>query len=181
MYKGFSSMKKIFVLFTFLFISLILIPQSNAQMRSNTTPMMQQAEVTPASQDIADIQQGKDLFNKFQTKQLSCNQLKDADFEKIGEYLMNQSFGGNSNAHIQMNNNMKQMMGEDGEEQMHIRLAKNATGCLTSGRGGGNSMMGWNYTNMMGGFGILGSLFSIVFLIDLILLGIWLFKQIQKK
>ena len=42
-------------------------------------------------------------------------------------------------------------------------------------------MMGWNYGNMMGGFGIVGSLYSIVVLVDLILLGIWLWKQINKK
>ena len=40
-------------------------------------------------------------------------------------------------------------------------------------------MMG--YGNMMGGAGILGSLFGIVVLVDLILLGIWLWKQINKK
>jgi len=46
-------------------------------------------------------------------------------------------------------------------------------------------MMGFgnygNYGNMMGGFGVIGSLLWIVILIDLILLGIWLWKQINKK
>lgn len=47
-------------------------------------------------------------------------------------------------------------------------------------------MMGWGYGGMMnwGGFGafsLLGSLFYIVLLIDLILLGVWLWKQIQKR
>ena len=42
-------------------------------------------------------------------------------------------------------------------------------------------MMGYgNYGSMMGGFG-LGYIYSIVFLIDLILLGVWLWKQINKK
>lgn len=43
-------------------------------------------------------------------------------------------------------------------------------------------MMG--YQNMMGGygvFGLLGTLFWLVILIDLILVGIWLWQQIQKK
>lgn len=42
----------------------------------------------------------------------------------------------------------------------------------------------WGYQSMMGGygaFGLLGSIFWIVILVDLILLGIWLWKQIQKK
>ncbi len=43
-------------------------------------------------------------------------------------------------------------------------------------------MMGLYGRNMTdGSFGAVGSIFWIVILIDLILLGIWLFKQIQKK
>ncbi len=43
-------------------------------------------------------------------------------------------------------------------------------------------MMGFGEygNNMMGGFGALSFLFLIVVLVDLILLGIWLWKQIQK-
>lgn len=45
-------------------------------------------------------------------------------------------------------------------------------------------MMGqWGYPNMMGwgsGVALLGSIFWIVLLVDLILLGVWLWKQIQK-
>jgi len=40
-------------------------------------------------------------------------------------------------------------------------------------------MMGWGYGGMMNGFG--GSLVGIIVLIDLILLGMWLWKQINKK
>lgn len=164
-------------------ITLLFLPNTaHAQMMRGITPV-QQTNITPSEQDLQDIQTGQDLYNKFQTKQLSCNQLKDADFEKIGEYLMNQSFGGNTNAHIQMNNNMKQMMGENAEEQMHIRLGENATQCTTNKQGGGIPMMGW-YNNMMGwnnGFSVFGSLIQIFILVDLVLLGIWLFKKIQKK
>lgn len=43
-------------------------------------------------------------------------------------------------------------------------------------------MMNWGY-NMMnyGTVGILGVIFWLVILIDLILLGIWLWKQIERK
>lgn len=43
-------------------------------------------------------------------------------------------------------------------------------------------MMGWSY-NMMnyGAFGILSSIFWLIILIDLILLGIWFWKQIERK
>lgn len=40
---------------------------------------------------------------------------------------------------------------------------------------GSDGMMGW------GGAGLVLSLFWIVVLVDLILLGFWLWKQIQKK
>ncbi len=45
-------------------------------------------------------------------------------------------------------------------------------------------MMGnWGYgmMNWVGGFGILATVFWLVILIDLVLVGIWLWKQIQKK
>lgn len=41
-------------------------------------------------------------------------------------------------------------------------------------------MMGY-YGNMMGGFGLFGSFFLVVILIDLVLLGVWLWKNIQQK
>lgn len=42
-------------------------------------------------------------------------------------------------------------------------------------------MMGWNYGGLMfEGFGFFASLLWIVVLIDLILLGFWLWKQINK-
>jgi len=41
--------------------------------------------------------------------------------------------------------------------------------------------MGWGYGNTVGGAGIWMSIFSIVILVDLILLGVWLWKQVNKK
>lgn len=45
-------------------------------------------------------------------------------------------------------------------------------------------MMGWGYGNMMGSgfglFGLIGLVFWIVLFIDSILLGIWLWQQIQR-
>lgn len=43
-------------------------------------------------------------------------------------------------------------------------------------------MMGYgNFGGMMGGLGLIGTIFFLVLLADLILLGFWLWKQIQKK
>lgn len=41
--------------------------------------------------------------------------------------------------------------------------------------------MGYGYGGMMGGFGIFWFLFPIVLFVDFVLLGIWLWKQINKK
>lgn len=41
-------------------------------------------------------------------------------------------------------------------------------------------MMGYGW-NMVGGTGFFGSLFGLIVLTDLVLLGIWLWKQINKK
>ncbi len=174
---------KLFFTSLILILTLLLYPQpGSAQMMTGSASSAGQGggEI-PSAQDLKDIQTGQDLFGKFQSKQLSCGQLKDDDFEKIGEYIMNQRFGGDSARHIQMNNTAKQMMGENGEEQMHIQLGKNTTGCNTNKQGGGNNMMGWGYSGMMSaGFGFLGTIIWVVVLIDLILLGVWLWKKIQK-
>lgn len=169
------------ILLTVPVISLIFLlltsPIANAQMMGNTNYTTQgQAVVTPSADDLKDIATGKDLYTKFQNNQISCNDLKNADFEKIGEYLMDQRFGGNSNAHIQMNDRAKQMMGDQGEEQMHISIAERSTGCNTNNnqnwRGGGYPMMGYGWNNMMnnwGGFGIFGGISMILFWVLIIL------------
>lgn len=38
----------------------------------------------------------------------------------------------------------------------------------------------WGH-NMAGGYGLIGALMWLILLIDLVLLGIWLWKQIAKK
>lgn len=54
-------------------------------------------------------------------------------------------------------------------------------------KGGDLKMMNWGYSNMMNfgsgtpWFGFFGFLFWLIVLIDLTLLGIWLWKLIQKK
>ncbi|MBI2051581.1 hypothetical protein HYT33_02345 [Candidatus Roizmanbacteria bacterium] len=143
--------------------------------------------------------EGKIIWDKLQAKQITCDKLSDEDFERLGEYYMGQMMG---DSHESMNMMMERMMGEDGEEQMHVVMGKRLSGCDTSaqfpqngagfmpmmfamgGRGGGSPMMGTGWANMMagwGGYSLLASLFWIVLLVDLILLGVWLWKRITKK
>lgn len=82
-----------------------------------------------AQEDAAQAKEeadGKALYDKIQTEQLACTDVSDSDFELIGEYVMGQRLGA---SHVLMNARMKQMMGDSGEEQMHIVIGRNATGC----------------------------------------------------
>lgn len=72
--------------------------------------------------------EGKALYDKLMAKEATCSDLSDNDFELIGEYLMGQRAGA---SHEQMNAMIKQMMGDEGEVQMHIILGKNGAGCLS--------------------------------------------------
>jgi putative membrane protein len=76
-------------------------------------------------------QEGKQFLDNLNNKTATCSQLKDTDFEKIGEYFMGQSIGDTSR-HIAMNEMMKSMMGEQGEEQMHTAWGKRGSSCDTS-------------------------------------------------
>ncbi len=188
--------KKILLLTLIFFATSGLFVQVHAQMMmgnyGNSSITVDPTQVQQQQQEEA---QGKQFFDQLQNQQTTCVKLTDSDFEKIGEYTMSQMFGGNTSAHIAMNQRIQQMRGNTGEEQMHIQIGRNVTGCTTASsqnstpRGGGSPMMGWGgngYGTMMNGsfgwgFGLLGFLVWLVVFIDLILAGIWLWKHIQKK
>jgi len=124
------TMKKIFFITTFVFIFGLTLP----------TPSFAQGMMgfLGSSPDNATIQsqrqeeqEGKQLLDGLNSKTVTCSQLKDTDFEKIGEYFMGQSIGDTSR-HIAMNAMIKSMMGEQGEEQTHSAMGKRLSGCDTS-------------------------------------------------
>jgi len=119
--------------------------------------------------------------NNYKSKQVDCENLKDDDYEVLGEYFMGQSIG-NTERHAVMNQMMQNMMGQNSEEQMHIVLGKRSSDCNANASfpqgyglpmmgwmmgGGGNPMMGYAG---WGGFGF-GWIFMIIFWI-LIILGV---------
>jgi putative membrane protein len=100
---------------------------------------------------------------------------------------MGQSIG-NTQRHAAMNQMMISMMGEAGEEQMHVVMGKRLSGCDTTAQvpqsgvgfmpmmwmmgGGGNPMMGTGWGNMMGwggGFSIFSWITMIAFWLLLVL------------
>ena len=181
------------------FLSFVFVPKTQAQMMGDINsneglPSPSQNQTQKYQDNLNDL---KYRILKSQNinslDQLDCKKVSNDLFENIGDAWMDIRIH-NESAHERMD----QMMGGEGSEslkQMHINMGRNYLGCSDnfSGMGmmfgsqnnskkGGLSMMGFgNYGNMMGGFGVLGSIFWIVILIDLILLGTWLWKQIYKK
>jgi hypothetical protein len=93
-----------------------------------------------------EVAQGGMLYQKMQTKEMSCAQATDADFELMGEYFMEQNMP--MADHDMMNDRLKAMMGDEGEEMVHMNIGKHGSKCDASGEAMG--MMGNHDTNMNG-------------------------------
>ncbi|MBI2021916.1 SHOCT domain-containing protein [Candidatus Daviesbacteria bacterium] len=135
-----------------------------------------QSSISSDGHTAREEQEGKEIWEKLQAKEVTCDKLSDNDFGALGEYFMGQMVG---SSHEAMNTMMENMMGKQGEEQMHIILGKRSSGCDTNAKlpsgynfmpmmwmmgGGGNPMMGWG-----GGFGIFGWVTMIAIFLLLIL------------
>ena len=173
-------MKRLFFL---IILTVILVTSPSVTFAQG---MMTQSVISPVDHTAQEEAEGKEILEKLQAKQLECQKFTDDDFGALGEYFMGQSIG-NTQRHAAMNQMMTNMMGEKGEEQMHIILGKRSSGCDTNAkfpsgygfmpmmgmmRGGGNPMMSYGWNNMMGwgGFG-LSWVFMILFW-ALIILGV---------
>jgi len=143
-----------------------------------------QAQTTSATDNhtASEEAEGKAIWEKLQAKKLECKDLTNDNYAVLGEYFMGQSIG-NTQRHAAMNQMMTGMMGEEGEEQMHVAIGKRLSGCepnaqvLSSGvgftpmmwmmGGGENPMMG--YGGWGSGFSIFGWITMIAFWLLLIL------------
>lgn len=124
--------------------------------------------------------EGKKIWEQLQAKETSCDKLSDDNFQVLGEYYMGRMTG---TSHEAMNTMMIQMMGEQGEQQMHVVMGKRLSGCNVNAEipQNGTSFMPmmWNF---WGGFGSwLFQLTIVVWLIVGVLTTVWLLKQISKK
>ena len=144
-------------------------------------------------------QEGKELWDTLQAKEIACENLNDEQFGVLGEYFMGTMAG---KSHAAMNAMMIQAHGEDGEEQIHIVMGKRLSSCdasasfpaisggwmpmmnpVRNGASNGVNMM-WGGSMMNFGFGPFGS-FGWIFMIlwwVLIILGLvalikWLTSQ----
>jgi len=170
----------------FMIIALALIPLliSTSYAQENNHTALEEVE-------------GKIIWESFQNKETSCENLSDEDFGVLGEYFMGQMVG---DSHEAMNTTMERMMGKKGEEQMHIVMGKRLSGCDTSAqfsqngksfmpmmwmmgsgmlpqaKGGGNLMMDYSWNS----FSAFGWLFMIFFWLLLILGVIALIRYLYK-
>lgn len=94
-----------------------------------------------------EVAQGGMLYQKMQSKEMSCAQATDADFELMGEYFMEQNMP--MTDHDMMNDRLKAMMGDEGEEMVHMNIGKHGSKCDESGEAMG--MMGGDHDMNMNG------------------------------
>ena len=199
-------MKKILIVL----ITLATVLLINSQISFAQMDMMggYYGQATPSQSDLQDEQNmqdaGQKIYQNLQNKKVTCQQLTNDDYEKLGEYFMGQAAGSTQN-HVYWDQHIQSMMGDQGDTQMHIVWGERGSGCLTNAplpsntpssisgmmgnwigtRGGVFPMMGWgDYGwNMMGGnyswFGVLGFIIWLIVVVDLILGGIWLWQQIR--
>lgn len=127
--------------------------------------------------------EGKAIWEKFQAKEVGCEDLLDNDFEAMGEYFMGQMM---RESHETMNKVMIQMMGEAGEKQMHIAMGKRMSGCDPSAtvpqnmmRGGAMPMMmtvpkeQWSFTWIF----LIWILWWVLIIVGIVALIKWLTRQ----
>lgn len=158
--------------------------------------------VATTSSTTKDESDGKAIYELLQSKEKSCKDLTDEDFDVLGDYYMGQRLG-NTATHDAMNTMMKNMMGEEGEKQMHITLGKRLSGCSADaplppqgvnflpmmGLGGmmnnGSVNNNWGTRGSMMSFNspssFLSSVVSILIIIFLILGIVYLWKEIARK
>jgi len=140
-------------------------------------PVFAFAQTSSTDDTAAAVAAGQQLSQQLGSKQTSCEQLTDSDYEYLGEYFMGTMMG---SSHERMNEILKSRFGASGEEQMHITMGKRFSGCDTQAAypagfqglapmmgGYGGSMMGYdrsdyygsnNRTSMMNGYGWGGSM-----------------------
>ncbi len=121
--------RKIF--FTIFTISIICLSVAdvNAQMMNSSFNSSSINWDEIAEHTLRGEKEGKELWNRIQSEEISCDNINDEQFMMLGEYFMGQMTG---ESHISMNAAMTQMHGEKWEEQVHILMGKRFSGCDSS-------------------------------------------------
>lgn len=154
-------------------------------------PLPSYAQTQPSADHTArEEAEGKEVWQQLQDKTITCDTLSDEQFGALGEYFMGQMMG---DSHAAMNQMMIQMMGEEGEEQMHVVMGKRLSGCSTSATypmsgtgfmpmmnmmmGGGFNMMNWGSGMPFFSGGLSMLLWWVLIIVGIALLVKWLMGQ----
>lgn len=124
--------------------------------------------------------EGKKIYDKLKKNLIKCHQLKNEDYQALGEYFMGQMTGKN---HSFMNQMMEKMMGKEGERLAHINLGKKLSGCVNGYQylPMMGMMGGYGYWPMGWFFGAYWLVFSLLVLLVLTLTAIYLYKKIKNE
>ena len=147
-----------------------------AQIMGSDKGMMMKSDTVASSQAVDEEAQGKAIWDKLQLKQIICAELKDDDFDLLGEYFMGRMLG---DQHELMNVAIKQKMGDDSEKQMHISIGKRMSGCDVNAILPGGGIMGMmqmgnsNFERVNNMMGVHGPQTSVLSWLTLLL--IWTF------
>ena len=182
-------MKKLIIFVTLLFVLTVTPVSAQGMMgRFFNNPNMTVDQTSTAQDEL----KGKQVFDKLQSKQATCQQLTDDDFDVLGDYYMGQ-MAGSTAAHAQMNNRMTQMMGDNAEKQMHIALGKRLSGCNTQAAYSGDSnsgfapmmgygsVAGWGMMNYFNGGSSNGWMPILIFWLPLTILVVLLIKRLFSR
>lgn len=105
----------------------------------------------PALAALSDeVSAGQAVAARLQSGQASCQNLSNADFEHLGEYVMDRTVGSRA-THDAMNARMDAMMGPKNTDRMHQALGRRYAGCAATS-GSSSGMMGGGATGT-GGWG----------------------------
>lgn len=90
-----------------------------------------------------EMAQGGMLYQKMQSREMSCANATDQDFELMGEYFMGQTMP--MADHDIMNDRLEAMMGHDGEEMVHANIGRHGSNCDTATASVEGNMMNGDY------------------------------------
>lgn len=87
-----------------------------------------------------EVARGQMLYEKVRAKETSCADVRDVDFELMGEYFMSQNMP--MAEHDMMNERLEAMMGHEGEEMVHVNIGRHGSNCDTGTASVAGNMMG---------------------------------------
>lgn len=128
------------------FGSLLALPVSAQGMMGWNGGYAAPQAVTSADQTAQDEAAGQAVYDRLRSGQAKCTDLKDEDFDVLGDYYMGLMMGA---SHAAMNQALTARLGADGETQVHVSMGKRLSGCDPKAA----LPAGYGYMPMMGGYG----------------------------